>query len=960
MLEQASVFKYSRAWLVVLLTSAWPLCAAEDPVDFDRQVAPLLTKYCAGCHNDAQGEGDFSVSTLDSLRRGTPDGPVLVAKEPDASKLMQLVLATGDAKMPPEDEPQPTADEIALLRLWIEQGAAGESKPMTAAERPSVPKLPAAPPSAQYVGAACLVGEQSLAVGRLHSVDLIDASSNTRLWTNSDLPGKVNAIRLSHDGKVLIVSGGVAGLAGEVTLLDAASGKLIKRLQDHSDAVYCASLSPDGKWIASGGYDNQVIIWDAQSAQVVHRLSGHNGAIYDLDFDPTSRALVSASADQTVKLWNVDSGQRLDTFGQPEGEMLCVRFSRDGKFVFAGGADRQLRKWRIVSTDKPAINPLLAARFAHESEILQLQLVGDDRIATAARDRRIKLWDIAQLRPLAELGQAEDQPVALCVSGESAVTIVSLTGKPQLFALSSAAVPDKQNVAADDVPREPPSDESAEARDTPHTQQALHDALRIELPAEVSGVIGTASTQGHAQGDLYAFEAEAGQEWIFEVKAASKGSKLDSSIDILDDQGRGVVRTRLQAIRESYFTFRGKDSDTIDDFRLHKWEDMELDEYLYAGGEVVKLWLYPRGPDSGFKVYPGAGKRLGYFDTTAVSHALGAPVYIVRELLPGQQALPNGLPVFPIFFENDDDAQRRTGTDSRLSFIAPSDGRYYVRVRDARGFGGTDYGYTLSIRQPQPDFVPQANVKQMDIRIGSGQEWGVSVTRLDGLEERISVSLSGLPDGLVATDPLIIEEGQISGLGTIYATEAASQLIPPPPEVVDATDTDPAQPDAKQVQKEDPKKEEPKSPVYELTMLASCVVDGRTITHELPGKLQITVGPPQGIRFQIVDAQDATRELDELIIHPGQTVSARIVMQRGDDQAAISFGKEDSGRGLPHGAFVDNIGLNGLLIPSEQTQREFFITAAPKLQPGRYSFHLRTESAGNPTSRPLWLIVPEP
>ncbi len=73
---------------------------------------------------------------------------------------------------------------------------------------------------------------------------------------------------------------------------------------------------------------------------------------------------------------------------------------------------------------------------------------------------------------------------------------------------------------------------------------------------------------------------------------------------------------------------------------------MELNEYLYSGGEVVKLWLYPRGPDSGFKVYPGAGNRWTYFDTTPISHAMGEPAWIVRELAADESPAPNGLPVF--------------------------------------------------------------------------------------------------------------------------------------------------------------------------------------------------------------------------------------------------------------------------------------------------------------------------
>ena len=73
----------------------------------------------------------------------------------------------------------------------------------------------------------------------------------------------------------------------------------------------------------------------------------------------------------------------------------------------------------------------------------------------------------------------------------------------------------------------------------------------------------------------------------------------------------------LQAVRTSYFTFRGHNSTDRIDFRLHGAADMEFNEYLYANGEVMKLWLNPRGPDSGFLVYPGYNDdRFTYFGTT--------------------------------------------------------------------------------------------------------------------------------------------------------------------------------------------------------------------------------------------------------------------------------------------------------------------------------------------------------
>ena len=102
---------------------------------------------------------------------------------------------------------------------------------------------------------------------------------------------------------------------------------------------------------------------------------------------------------------------------------------------------------------------------------------------------------------------------------------------------------------------------------------------------------------------------------------------------------------------------------------------------------------------------------------------------------------------------------------------------------------------------------------------------------------------------------------------------------------------------------------------------------------------------------------DSARELEELTIRPGQTVSARVGVDRNGEKNRVEFGKDEAGRNLPHGAFVDNIGLNGLLIPENQTEREFFITAAPKVEPGRRQFHLQSNTPGKPTSRPIWLNI---
>jgi hypothetical protein len=102
---------------------------------------------------------------------------------------------------------------------------------------------------------------------------------------------------------------------------------------------------------------------------------------------------------------------------------------------------------------------------------------------------------------------------------------------------------------------------------------------------------------------------------------------------------------------------------------------------------------------------------------------------------------------------------------------------------------------------------------------------------------------------------------------------------------------------------------------------------------------------------------DVANALPHFTIHPGETITARVIATRHDFAPRISFGNEDSGRNLPYAVFVDNIGLNGLMIVEGQTEREFFITASPVARPGRRLFHLRASDDGGQCSLPAVLEV---
>jgi hypothetical protein len=100
-----------------------PVPAANAPVDF-AQVQSILESKCLECHNPSKIKGKLLMDTAEALLKGGDSGPALVPGKPDESSLIKrLVLpADDDDVMPPKGGPLP-ADQIALLKRWVAEGA---------------------------------------------------------------------------------------------------------------------------------------------------------------------------------------------------------------------------------------------------------------------------------------------------------------------------------------------------------------------------------------------------------------------------------------------------------------------------------------------------------------------------------------------------------------------------------------------------------------------------------------------------------------------------------------------------------------------------------------------------------------------------------------------------------------------------------------------------------------------
>jgi uncharacterized membrane protein/YHS domain-containing protein len=108
-----------------------PATRPADPqatIAYDSVVHPVLAKYCVSCHSAEKSKGDLRLDTFEMIAKGGENGAVIVAGDAKKSPLVARMLlpADHDDHMPPDGKPQPTADQVALIKWWVDAGASND------------------------------------------------------------------------------------------------------------------------------------------------------------------------------------------------------------------------------------------------------------------------------------------------------------------------------------------------------------------------------------------------------------------------------------------------------------------------------------------------------------------------------------------------------------------------------------------------------------------------------------------------------------------------------------------------------------------------------------------------------------------------------------------------------------------------------------------------------------------
>jgi WD40 repeat protein len=168
-------------------------------------------------------------------------------------------------------------------------------------------------------------------------------------------------------------------------------------LRGHASYVYPVAYSPDGRWIASGGWDNQVRLWDGRTGEAACAPLDNGDLVKTLAFSPDGSRLVSARRDRLL-VWDVATGRRLVEIPVPAPNVLAVAFRPDGAALAA--LDRS-EGASVLAAETGAVVARLHLGASHDTKALAYSPDGRWLAGTSIDQKTVCLFDAHTYEPSA-------------------------------------------------------------------------------------------------------------------------------------------------------------------------------------------------------------------------------------------------------------------------------------------------------------------------------------------------------------------------------------------------------------------------------------------------------------------------------------------------------------------------------------------------------------------------------
>lgn len=173
----------------------------------------------------------------------------------------------------------------------------------------------------------------------------------------------------------------------------------------HEGTVTALALSPDDKWLLSGGHDSTVRLWDLSKLKPFKLLLDQRDVFVDLSIELPRLEVMAVAIDsqgefgaagirnRTVHVWNLNNGEEIQVLRGHEAGVLAVAFSPDSLFLASGGHESIIRIWDLKTGEQ------ILSLNDRQREVRSLVFTPDGKtLFSSSLDGHVRIWDLVSGR----------------------------------------------------------------------------------------------------------------------------------------------------------------------------------------------------------------------------------------------------------------------------------------------------------------------------------------------------------------------------------------------------------------------------------------------------------------------------------------------------------------------------------------------------------------------------------
>ncbi len=334
----------------------------ESPVDFNFEIVPFLKKNCFACHNETKAKAKLILETPEAILKGGDTGPGIVPGNAAASFVFTTAAHIEEPIMPPAKNKSKAHDlnpeQLALLKLWIDQGAKGTANIAAAA-----PKK----------------------------------------WLKVESQS-IYTVAISDDARFV-----ASGRGHGIQIYDLRQQKLVANLKNaHRDLVHSLAFAPDGT-LASGGF-RTVKFWrrpdvlpqaEVEAAKIepvsIEGMPAEAaGAPIRFKIGEKGAQLLTAGKDATVRIYDIPPAPEKPAEGQPAPAPPA---------------------WKVAKQIAAGVTPTQVVLNSEQTQLLVMAATGPAKLFQLSDGKALQTFDLTPDLPVRIAEIQRDEARANRLSG---------------------------------------------------------------------------------------------------------------------------------------------------------------------------------------------------------------------------------------------------------------------------------------------------------------------------------------------------------------------------------------------------------------------------------------------------------------------------------------------------------------------------------------------------------------